>query len=66
MFKNDPDFIDTDIRQENEKMKRVLQNVVDLIEENNYETKEGLVNVNKHQLTDFQISVAATITPEFS
>lgn len=65
-MKDDEDVYNNKMKEENEKMKNALKNIVQLIEENDYECQEGYVNLNQHQLHDVQTSVAATLTTEFS
>ena len=44
IFDNDPDVTDSNLKEENEKLKACLTNIVELVLERNHAEKQGFLN----------------------
>ena len=66
IFENHPDIVNTKLRENYDKMKRILRNLIDLLNEAPYEPEEGLLNCTHDRIIDFKITIASTIVEEFT
>ena len=49
-----------------EKLKKVVSNCINIIDEEPYESEPGFLESTPKQIEDFKVTIASAIAPEFS